>query len=108
MQQDVSDLVAAWFEGDYSLLDSCTDQPECAWLVVQEILNRDLSSDEEALLAAGSLENLLALHGAVFIDRVERMAASNPRFKYLLGGVWRCEMPAEIWTRIQAVRDSVW
>ena len=108
MQQPIKDIVAAWFGGDSSLLEVCTDQPECAWVAVLEILQRNLSSDEEALLAAGPLENLLALHGGVFIDRVERAAASDPRFNYLLGGVWRSGIPEEIWNRIQAARREVW
>ena len=36
---------------------------------------------------------LLSHHGTAFINRVEQEAQLNSRLNYLLGGVWRSDMP---------------
>jgi hypothetical protein len=61
-----------------------------------------------AVLAAGPLEELIAYSGNEFIDRIEVEARSNPKFRHLLGGVWRHGTPGPIWARIEAVRDKPW
>ena len=59
----------------------------------------------QEVLAAGPIEDLLAKHGADFIDRVEAEARNDPNFAKVLGGVWKNEMPADVWARLQAVWD---
>ncbi|HVX15934.1 MAG TPA: hypothetical protein VHC22_32420 [Pirellulales bacterium] len=63
-------------------------------------------NDVKAKLAAGPMENLLSRHGAEIIESVEKEASANPQFRLLLGGVWRSDMPEEIWLRIRAIADS--
>ena len=104
----VSALVTAWFEGETTMFDAVTDEPEIAWRAILEISNRNLTDEEKALLAAGALESLLVGHGAAFIDRIEAQARTNSRFSHLLGGVWRQDMPDQIWERIERVRGSRW
>jgi hypothetical protein len=88
-QQTVDDLVAAWFAGDCVLWDACWDEPETAWLTALEIMKRDLTPNQTAYLAAGVIEQLLAWHGARFIDRVEMEAKDHLQFRYLLRHVWQ-------------------
>jgi hypothetical protein len=104
----VSNAIKEWDEGDHLMYDACHEAPEIAWQAILEILKRDLTDDEKAGLAAGPLEDVLALHGIAFIDRVEEEARRNPRFNHLLGGVWQNEMPLEIWERVQKARKEVW
>jgi hypothetical protein len=106
----ISTLVAAWFAGDSegAMYDASTEEPETAWQVILEILKRELTDDQRALLAAGLMEDLLVWHGAAFIERVEEEAKANTRFNHLLGGVWRRGMPVEIWERIEKARKEVW
>jgi len=108
--QRVKLLVAAWFVGDKqgTMYDACTEDPEIAWQAILEILQRDLTDDERALLAAGPVEDLLVWHGGAFIDRIEAEAKRNPRFNHLLRGVWRREMPHEVWERIEKARKEIW
>jgi hypothetical protein len=61
-----------------------------------------------AVLAAGPLEDLLAYHGSEFIDRVETEARRNPRFRDLLGGVWRNTITDDIWARVEKIRGPGW
>jgi hypothetical protein len=100
--------VAAWFAGEHTMFDACTEEPDLAWSAILAILRSDLSDEQRASLAAGPLETLLAWHGEGFIDRVEHQAALDRRFNYLLGGVWQCGMPQEIWERVQRARVAVW
>ncbi len=107
----ICEVVKDWFEGNRYLVcdhDLSKDAPEIVWAAILEILQRDLTAEQEALLAAGPLEDLLSSHGSVLIDRVEQQAKQNPRFNHLLGGVWQLEMTPEIWERVQRVRAEVW
>jgi hypothetical protein len=104
----VSDIVKEWFDGKHMMFDVVQDAPEVAWLAILQILACELTEDQIAVLAAGPLEDLLAQHGSQFIERIEREAQRTPRFNHLLGGVWRHEMPVEIWERVQKARRKVW
>jgi hypothetical protein len=105
----VNDVIA-WFEDEHALEDFsfCQENPELVWQAILEVVRRDLSDEEKGDLAAGPLEELLYFHGADFIDRVEQAAQTNEQFNHLLGGVWRAEMPLEIWERVEKVRKEVW
>lgn len=59
----------------------------------------------QRVLSAGPIEDLLARHGDVFIDRVEHGASGDPNFAKLLGGVWKNSMSDAVWERLQAVCD---
>jgi hypothetical protein len=107
----VSKLVEAWTAGGDCFgiwFDAYTKEPEIAWEAILEVLNSEMSDKRRAALAAGPMEELLVLHGPAFIDRVEEEAKRNPRLNYLLGGVWRQEMPEEIWSRVEKVRKETW
>ena len=106
--QSVEEVVAAWFEGEHTMFDSVHDSPEVAWVAILRILEQDLTDDQKALLAAGALETLIAMHGPQFIERIELEAKQNPGFNYLLCGVWRNESPLEIWKRVENARKEKW
>jgi hypothetical protein len=109
-ETDVKSLMAEWLAGDPEgkMDDALDENPEIVWRTILEILQRDLTDDERALLAAGPLEGLFRLHGSNFIERAEQEAKVNPRFIYLLGGVWHSDIPQEIWQRVERMRREVW
>jgi hypothetical protein len=80
-------LVFAWLNGNFESLmyDACPDEPEIAWGAILEILKRELTEDQMALLAAGPMEDLMVHHGSTFTNRVEQEAKVNDRFNNLLG-----------------------
>ena len=80
-------------------------KPDILWAMILAIHTRDKSVHIDQVLSAGPLENLLALHGDNFIDRVELEARTNPSFARLLGGVWKNRMSEALWQRVQAVWD---
>ena len=90
------------------MYDVVHDEPEVAWPAILQVLGHELTEDQIAVLAAGPLEDLLAVHGPLFIERVEREAERNPRFNHLLGGVWQNQMTQDIWSRVQRARKEVW
>ena len=83
-------------------------QGEFVWRFITAAYKRNLSDKVFGALAAGPLEDLLAEQGPEFIDGVEELARTDPRFNSLLGGVWRSSMTEEVWQRVQAARLNVW
>ena len=113
-QQSVIEVVEDWLQQSSregrpaTIYDVVCDDPEVGWQAILQILERELTVDQIGVLAAGPLEDLLALHGPEFIDRVEREAPLNPRFHHLLGSVWKNRILPEIWERIQKARGELW
>ena len=122
---DLNEIVDAWLiaavtkdgsperESNWWAMEQVIDwhlerQGEHLWQFITTAYKRDLSDTAVGLLAAGPLEDLLAEQGPEFIDRVEELARKDPKFNYLLGGVWRNSMTAEVWERVQAARHKVW
>lgn len=85
------------------------DDPERCWTLLLQILER-AGTDAKVLqgLSAGALEDLLSEHGTEFIDRIEQEAVRNSAFRVLLGGVWRNEIPNDVWRRVQALVAQHW
>ena len=95
-----SELIG-WNEFDWAV----QDYPELAWQAILDALNQPRMEPHLGTLAAGPLEDLLSLHGNTFIERVEYAARTNPKFAWVLGGVWQGKMSASIWARVQSVWD---
>jgi hypothetical protein len=80
--------------------------PESVWAAILHLMQRDLSEDQISWLAAGPIESLLAWHGERFIERVEAEARHSPAFVSVLRGVWRQDVPQELWQRIELARGG--
>jgi|ERR1041384_7664703 hypothetical protein len=113
---DADELAAEWLAkstqpvGDRHcrLDDAASDDPESAWSAILKVIEHPLTDEQTAYLAAGPPEILLSKHGAAFIDRVEHEARVNPKFSFLLGGVWKHGMSDDVWNRVQRARSAVW
>ena len=88
--------------------DICENDPKLCWEIILEILNRDISDTVFGNLAAGPTEDLLVRHGPDFIDKFEKEAGQNERFKNLLSGVWQNDIVDDIWKRVLAVSGERW
>jgi hypothetical protein len=95
-----SELIG-WNEFDWAV----QDYPELAWQAILEAMNQPRMGPHLSTLAAGPLEDLLSLHGELFIDRVEAEARANPRFAWLLGGMYQYKMSEYVWGRVRSVWD---
>ena len=87
------------------MIDLALENPEELWDPILEILKRDPPTEVIEVLAAGPLEDYIAKLGERVIDRVEAQAAADPKFRSLLGGVWRNSMSDGVWARVQACWD---
>jgi hypothetical protein len=114
----VDDAVSEWLhefslpkdqrEGGVLIWDACRRYPEIAWEAILRLLQRPLTDEQFSMLAAGPMEDLLCYHGAEVIERVEARAATDPKFRELLGGVWQRSTPADVWGRVETVRGEPW
>ena len=123
-QAELNEIVTAWITAFQAESDSPEYETNCwatsevldwalegdgdrLWAFILEAYKRDLPHKMIEVLAAGPLEALLAKRGPDFIDRIEELARKDPKFNYLLGGVWRSTMTDEVWQRVQAVLTHV-
>ena len=90
------------------LNDRCRDDPESAWPIILAIAGLDQAPEIQEALAAGPIEDLLASHGDLFIERVEVRARQDPAFKRLLGGVWQNAMTPTVWARFRQCQGPTW
>jgi hypothetical protein len=87
------------------------DDPKTAFRIIEEI-HYLISSQPEidyklmGLLAAGHLETLLCDAGVEVIEEVERLAREDDEFRKCLRGVWKSDIPDEIYARVQKQWDN--
>jgi hypothetical protein len=109
------DLARAWVE-QYSKSDRDRDDnffvltdferdlreedPDRAIDLIVEILKIEANPVLLSMLAAGPLEDVISLRT---IDRIEREATADKRFRDLLGGVWYFRAPDELKERLDAL-----
>jgi hypothetical protein len=77
--------------------------PGVAWPVVLALLVRARSDEDLAWIAAGTLETLLAHHGALVMGRLEQEARGNENLRKALTMVWRSSVPDGVWRHIEAL-----
>jgi Family of unknown function (DUF6869) len=90
-----------YYWAEEKITDYVEKDPELAWEYLLKILSCEISQWAVGLLAAGPLENLLSDFGPQLIDRVEKEARINPKFRLALTGVWQGGMTDDIWKRVQ-------
>lgn len=73
---------------DRKLGNLVNTEPELAWPLILDLIEKAESVQALADIAAGPLENLLVKHGEKFIERIEMIASKNKRFRLCLSGVW--------------------
>jgi hypothetical protein len=76
------------------------ENPEQVWRFILGAYKRWVTDKQISDLAAGPLEDLIADHGAAFIDRIETLARKDRKFKHMLRGVWQKGGPDDIWARV--------
>lgn len=69
-----------------SLIEPASDG-ERAWSLLTALIAQADESDLEAI-GAGPMERFVKRHGAAAIERIEKAAAAEPKFRTALGGVW--------------------
>ncbi|MGD2118778.1 MAG: hypothetical protein PVG66_10485 [Chromatiales bacterium] len=102
---DNDDAELHWTD-DYLINLLLKGQIEELWEFVLRAYKKELSQEVISILSAGALEDVLAKRGEEYIGRVELLARNDPKFRYLLGGVWQNAMSDEVWARVQAAAEA--
>jgi hypothetical protein len=68
--------------------------------LIREMVAISETNEELAFIGAGMLEDLLRRQGPAAIADTEQAAATDPRFRFALAGVWPNEMFPEVWARV--------
>jgi hypothetical protein len=89
------------------VIDLLRDSPEDCWRLIELACHMDLSIEQAAYFAAGPVEDILGMHGEVFIDKLEVTARAQARMKTFVAGVWRGQMSDAIWGRVLALRREL-
>lgn len=101
-QKDQNDL---WSElRDYER-EITNNEPDRMLDMILEVLKIETNERMLGYLAAGPLEDVIGMNT---IDRVEREAAANERFRHLLGGVWYYSAPDELKARLDPLVKERW
>ena len=90
------------------IFDLTYERPADLWPLILEVLRQTHDTEVLAVLAAGPLEDYLAKCGGHVIASVEAQAASDEKFKHLLGGVWKNSMSDDVWDRVCRCRGEPW
>ena len=101
-EQGIADDAGFWaVEAMWEIVDG---EPEAAWTVILEMIGRAEGDYQIASIAAGPLEDFIVRHGWQCLDKVEREARANPKFRRALVGVWgESRMPEELVLRLRAL-----
>ena len=107
LQGAQEELLSSWIEYKKEwwayehLYDLIEHRPHEAWDVILDLVARAPRDESLGSIGAGPLEDLLADHSPVFIDRVEQQAAADPRLRTALRNVSRRGMPEVVWERVR-------
>ena len=83
-----------------------TAGPDPQWRFIEAAVAEASRDDHLLSVAAGPVEHLLWKHGEAFIGRVEERVAADPKWRTLIGGVWRHGMSDAVWSRVEALKDA--
>ena len=116
---DVPSFVSAWLEerraggndSDDSFdmkatLMSFTASPEVQWKFICSAVEQSKSDDELGTIAAGPFESLMGKDGPTYIDQLEQVCRTNPKFARMTTGAWQHTMSEEVWARVRAIQSS--
>ena len=93
--------------GHFEFAWTVEHHPARAWEAIMKVTEDPRAKTFLGLLAAGPLEDLLALHGDEYIDQVEAAAYENPTFARMLLGVAKFTMSDAIWERVQRIQRQL-
>ncbi|GJM12374.1 MAG: hypothetical protein DHS20C12_07770 [Pseudohongiella sp.] len=81
------------------------DHPDLNWAAMLQIVSLTTSDVVIYNLAQGPLEELVELHGAAYIDKIEKTAQTNLNFRLLLRELLETT-DKQIWARILRARSD--
>lgn len=84
-----------------------TADPETAWDVITQLIAQTDTSGLLNYIGAAPLEDLVNQHTAQFVDRMESLAHTDPKFRYALASVWpHSGISLPLWQRLATACGS--
>lgn len=77
---------------------------EESWEFIQRVHKKNPSERVQEMLAASTIEDLLSDFGELYIDRVIEQSRNDPKFHYMIKGVWKNAMTDEVWNKLNEER----
>ncbi|MGI5870363.1 MAG: DUF6869 domain-containing protein [Kiritimatiellia bacterium] len=105
----LEELAKAWFDPDeeewaeQDATEVCYGNPEATWEFILLLLNEAKTHDDLGRIAAGPLEGFVQAFAHDQIDRIEREAEHNARFRTALKGVWFSGRNDDVTLRLRAL-----
>lgn len=113
MVENRETILDAWLEfveGDdrqlwamVKLLRMAEEDPAEALAIIVELMKRATSENAIGQLTAGPLERLVSANGRAVIDSLEATAERQPRLRRMLAGIYRIDVPDDVWRRIVSI-----
>jgi hypothetical protein len=106
-------LLAAWFENEQNfwafseLNELCDEDPQLAWSITLELIEKAADRSELAYIAAGPLEDLVRNHPAEIWDDLELRAHTDERVLDALRGVWVFADDGEGYARFRDLMETI-
>jgi hypothetical protein len=121
MQFDVRQLAQQWIleqaqdpetRSDDPSVETATDivlhlpyeSTSAAWAFVEQVLRLTASEKILGILAAGSLESLIAHDHANAVSKLKLLVERYPILRKMLQGVWQSDIPDAVWREIVMLR----
>ena len=87
--------------------DLVDDKPGKAWELILALVERAVTDEDLAFVAAGPIEDLIGRHGGSFCDRIIGEARVNARFQTALNYTWGWNnLPDEVRSRLFPLLDT--
>jgi hypothetical protein len=110
-------LIEAWLqfvEGDerqlwamVELLELAETDPQETLAIILDIIDRAPSEYAIGQLTAGPLERLVSANGRQIIDSIETASSTVPQLSHMLQGIYRINVPQDVWERVVAISARV-
>jgi len=88
------------------VVEMLQDYPDEAWPVLLALIAVARDAWDLAVVGSGPLQEVLVAHGAHVIDRVEKYAGQDPRFRRALWSVGPSDISESVWTRVVSARGD--
>jgi hypothetical protein len=95
------------FRASQIMTDLVWDDPEAAWSVLLELIQRARTRHQLDMIAIGPLASFISTHWETWIDRLEERATNDARLRYCLSSVHASALPAAYQARVTRLADAL-
>jgi hypothetical protein len=88
------------------VIDLISDDPEVAWSILLELMQRARTRHQLGMIAAGPLEEFISAHWESWMDRVEEQAPRDSHLRYCLSQIYVSALPEAYQARVRRLGDG--